>query len=306
MCAEIYGRAEAHHRIGSRHECLFVARLCESKRHSAPHRNREGKQRVTQGSCQAGWVGAFCDPRMKAMGTVQLETDQQQIKKWVLDEVVVIGKERRADELASLTKLIARAKEQERVQEEQGEEEVQDSQEPAKSPSGPNLFKEMANRINLTRPVVNPSRSAVAVAVGCQPATKKGEDYEKRQKEIECEITTAAELEITQYWELVIPDLEDRFQNPLDFWRQMRISGHFPYLQGVARKFLCILPSSALSERVFSSAGALITDNRTGVDPDRVDQMMLLKGMWGPAEEFLNTRRQRDAFNKPLTLPNKR
>ncbi|CAM9648955.1 unnamed protein product, partial [Chrysoparadoxa australica] len=113
-----------------------------------------------------GWVGVFCDPRMKAMGTVQLETDQQKIKKWVLDEAVLIGKVRRAEELASLAKLIARAKEQERVQEEQGEKEVQDSQEPAKSPSGPNLFKEMANKINLTRPVINPSR--FAVAVGCQ------------------------------------------------------------------------------------------------------------------------------------------
>ncbi|CAM9648884.1 unnamed protein product, partial [Chrysoparadoxa australica] len=52
----------------------------------------------------------------------------------------------------------------------------------------------------------------------------------------------------------------------------------FPYLQGVARKFLCIMPSSAPSERVFSSSGALITDKRTRLKPDRVEKIMLLKG----------------------------
>ncbi|CAN0016857.1 unnamed protein product, partial [Chrysoparadoxa australica] len=49
-----------------------------------------------------------------------------------------------------------------------------------------------------------------------------------------------------------------------------------PLLKEVARKFLCIMVSSAPSERVFSASGNLITNKRNRLSPANVEKMMLL------------------------------
>lgn len=63
--------------------------------------------------------------------------------------------------------------------------------------------------------------------------------------------------------------------DPLKWWQEN--SHHYPYL---AKIFKCCFPMVATSvpcERVFSKAGLLITDRRTRLKPNKVQQIMFLK-----------------------------
>ncbi|XP_053376453.1 E3 SUMO-protein ligase ZBED1-like [Mercenaria mercenaria] len=81
-----------------------------------------------------------------------------------------------------------------------------------------------------------------------------------------------ADIEIHKYQELSsVPLSED----PLKWWRDNQ--GHFPLLSYLARKMLCIPSTSVPSERVFSTAGDIISDQRASLKPKRVDQLIFLK-----------------------------
>ena len=51
----------------------------------------------------------------------------------------------------------------------------------------------------------------------------------------------------------------------------------FPKLARVARKIFCIPASSTSSERTFSSAGRVVTDRRTNLEPDLVEKVVFIK-----------------------------
>ncbi|CAD6240966.1 GSCOCG00012601001-RA-CDS, partial [Cotesia congregata] len=62
--------------------------------------------------------------------------------------------------------------------------------------------------------------------------------------------------------------------NPLLWWNSKR--NKFPILANFARKFLCIPPSSTLSERVFSTAGNIISAKRSCLSPETANLLIFL------------------------------
>ncbi|KAK6196376.1 hypothetical protein SNE40_001613 [Patella caerulea] len=63
--------------------------------------------------------------------------------------------------------------------------------------------------------------------------------------------------------------------NPLNWWKEH--STLFPLLSNLANQYLCIPASSVPSERVFSTAGDIITAKRSCLKPKHVDELIFLK-----------------------------
>ena len=82
--------------------------------------------------------------------------------------------------------------------------------------------------------------------------------------------------ELTKYLEIYI-DKSTLTQNPLDFWRLNQ--NIFPTLAKLARKIHCIPATSAAVERQFSSAGNILNERRTCLNPDNVDNILLIRSM---------------------------
>ncbi|KAK0153171.1 Zinc finger BED domain-containing protein 1 [Merluccius polli] len=62
--------------------------------------------------------------------------------------------------------------------------------------------------------------------------------------------------------------------NPLSWWK---VHEHeYPVLSKVAKRFLCIPGTSVSSERVFSSAGDIVTAQRSVLKSEHVDQLVFL------------------------------
>lgn len=81
----------------------------------------------------------------------------------------------------------------------------------------------------------------------------------------------AIEAELSSY--LVSP-VQDSEGNPLDWWREHQV--HFPTLNKVAKKYLCIPATSSPSERVFSSGGNIVTCLRSCLKPEMVNMLVFL------------------------------
>jgi len=62
--------------------------------------------------------------------------------------------------------------------------------------------------------------------------------------------------------------------NPLDWWKGNQ--SKYPFLSHMAKKYLCIPGTSVPSERVFSTAGDIITAQRSALTPEHVDQILFL------------------------------
>ena len=71
-------------------------------------------------------------------------------------------------------------------------------------------------------------------------------------------------------------------QNPLDWWRNK--CEKYPYLSLLARKYLCIPATSVPSERVFSTAGDIVTAQRSQLKSEHVDMLIFLKKNWDPVK----------------------
>ena len=63
--------------------------------------------------------------------------------------------------------------------------------------------------------------------------------------------------------------------NPLIWWREN--SSRLPYFAGYARSVLCIPATSVPSERVFSTAGDIVTAERSSLAPESVNMLIFLK-----------------------------
>ncbi|CAF3749487.1 unnamed protein product, partial [Adineta steineri] len=77
--------------------------------------------------------------------------------------------------------------------------------------------------------------------------------------------------------------LNDNFEydnNPLLFWKQQH--NHLPLLAKIARSVFVIQASSSESERHFSLAGRIVTEQRSNLDSDCVEALVVLK------EAYLN------------------
>ena len=63
--------------------------------------------------------------------------------------------------------------------------------------------------------------------------------------------------------------------NPLAWWREHEQS--FPLLAKLARLYLTAQGTSVPSERVFSTAGDIVTAQRSALSPENVDMLIFLK-----------------------------
>ena len=85
-----------------------------------------------------------------------------------------------------------------------------------------------------------------------------------------------AEIEIQRYKEIpAVPLTAD----PLIWW--MDNQEKFPLLSCTVKRFLCIPSTSVPSERVFSTAGDIVSSQRASLKATRVDQLIFLKKKMG-------------------------
>lgn len=63
-------------------------------------------------------------------------------------------------------------------------------------------------------------------------------------------------------------------ENPLTWWKEHK--NEYPQLSRVAKRFLCIPGTSVSAERVFSSAGDIVTAQRSVLKAEHVDQLVFL------------------------------
>ena len=66
--------------------------------------------------------------------------------------------------------------------------------------------------------------------------------------------------------------------NPLKWWDKH--CEMYPMLALLAKQYLCIPATSVPSERVFSTAGDIVTAQRSALRPDSVDKLIFLKKNW--------------------------
>lgn len=62
--------------------------------------------------------------------------------------------------------------------------------------------------------------------------------------------------------------------NPLNWWREHE--GEYPLLSCQAKWYLCIPGISVPAERIFSTAGDIVTAQRSALKPEHVDQLIFL------------------------------
>ena len=85
----------------------------------------------------------------------------------------------------------------------------------------------------------------------------------------------SCESEITQYRKETPINANE---NPLNWWKEH--SHKFPNLSAVVKRYLCTPATSVPSERVFSTAGDIVTAKRAQLKPVYVDKLIFLKKNW--------------------------
>uniref|UniRef100_A0A673J6Y6 BED-type domain-containing protein n=1 Tax=Sinocyclocheilus rhinocerous TaxID=307959 RepID=A0A673J6Y6_9TELE len=82
---------------------------------------------------------------------------------------------------------------------------------------------------------------------------------------------TRAEEEVTKYCSVPPISLSE---DPLSWWGEN--AAIFPLLSRLAKLYMCIPGTSVSAERVFSTAGDIVTAQRSTITPERVDQLLFL------------------------------
>lgn len=73
---------------------------------------------------------------------------------------------------------------------------------------------------------------------------------------------------------------------PLQFWKNQ--AKGLPKLSMVARSVFAIPATQNKSERAFSSAGNVLTDLRTSLDPEHVDELLLIRSHYKQGHDSLS------------------
>ena len=67
---------------------------------------------------------------------------------------------------------------------------------------------------------------------------------------------------------------QDSTEDPLVWWKDNAAS--YPALSKLSKKYLCISATSSSSERMFSTAGNVVTKKRSLLKPEKVDMLVFL------------------------------
>ena len=84
-------------------------------------------------------------------------------------------------------------------------------------------------------------------------------------------LTIRVQHEITNY--RAFPPIKSG-EDPLMFWKLHEEK--LPCLASLAQKYMCIPGSSVASERIFSTAGDVISQERARMKPDKADKLIFL------------------------------
>ncbi|KAJ8380238.1 hypothetical protein SKAU_G00010160 [Synaphobranchus kaupii] len=84
--------------------------------------------------------------------------------------------------------------------------------------------------------------------------------------------TSIAEKEVKQYQDAPPLPLSD---DPLAWWKSQAHS--YPLLAKLAQRYLCVPGTSVSAERIFSTAGDIITSQRSALTSEHADQLLFLK-----------------------------
>lgn len=101
---------------------------------------------------------------------------------------------------------------------------------------------------------------------------------------VEEKVEPEPEDDITTY--ITKEPVLDLHGDPLLWWRERRAK--YPILARMARRFLCMQATSVACERVWSTAGNVLTARRTGLSPKNLESLVLIHE---------NYRRLRDLVN---------
>ena len=113
-------------------------------------------------------------------------------------------------------------------------------------------------------PVPTPAKRRLTIGSLFKGRGKQPQRAEKTTEEV-------VKLQLESY--LSEPCIESD-EDPLQWWKQHAIQ--FPAIARIARKYLCISAMSASSERLFSTAGNVLTPRRSSLNPEKVDMLVFL------------------------------
>jgi len=123
-----------------------------------------------------------------------------------------------------------------------------------------------------------------------EPAAKKirtvlcDSDTESENEELDSQSTSAGELsdEFNKYMTSTF-DCDDGTMQPLQFWKCH--AKRFPVLSQIARSVYGIPATQNKSERAFSAASHVMTDLRTTLDPEHLDELLLIRSNYKHSHE---------------------
>ena len=110
--------------------------------------------------------------------------------------------------------------------------------------------------------------------------------FAEEEKEVRKEAETIRRLSSDERVDKEIHDYKNLLPvsmatNPVGWWWKKNKS--FPMLYTLSAKYMCVQASSTPSERVFSLAGDIISEERCRIRPEKADQLIFLqKNCGGP------------------------
>lgn len=118
--------------------------------------------------------------------------------------------------------------------------------------------------------------NANALSSSCQSQTTKharGWDaFFSNRRSIPVSQVTSLQAELNLY--ISSGPLADKNADPLEWWKTNQNT--YPGLAFMAKRYLCVQATSVASERLFSTAGNIVTDRRNSLKPDMVNKLIFL------------------------------
>ena len=105
---------------------------------------------------------------------------------------------------------------------------------------------------------------------------EEDDDDDDDAKSVEYSLPMAKSDELNKYLSMKV-DMNQYSSDVLMFWKSN--CEEFPHLSKVARQIHSIPATSAGVERQFSSAGLILTERRTSLDPEQLDNVLFIRAV---------------------------